>query len=244
MTHLSIICAVEHLRPIPYLPQWIVILITLQSAILMYLYLYSPKLIILPILSLIDKRVFREMMEAKNSFQLRLLKIMDIIFYISISLLIYSILHIQPSYLKKYLFSIISSRFLQQWTNVFLFLAILISIIVLSSFKKLSFYLPSVIFDDKRYDTFLFNFKMFMRAIGLVLFIGMFIYLWQDEASIYILYYLLGGMILLYLWMTIYSFFTLPHKPLIDYLNFILYLCGLEIIPILVFLKLLFKYNG
>ncbi len=229
----------ENLRNLPYLPYWIVVLIFIQLGLLLYLYLYFPKIILLPFLSLIDKRVRRELIESKNAFQSRILAFMDVMFYMNVSFLILFLTsHHFSNFINNYI------KLFSPLRNIVIYILILVSVFFFSIFKKQTFLFIAYLFNDmRRYYIFTFNMSMFLKSTGLFLFPFVFIYLWGNINSDIILYFILG-IIIIYLLLLIVSFFSITEKSFIDYLNFILYFCGLEIIPILIIFKFLLLYTN
>ncbi len=234
----------ENIRAIPYLPHWMVFLMFAQFFFVLYIYLYSRKIVFLPVLSLVDKRVRRELIESKKSFQARLLKIMSIIFYINFSIL--TVLWLLQQNIFPYYQNIFSYDTLSEYDNTYhfknfaLFILIFFMTMIAIFLKKQSFLGMIYFFDDeKRYFVFVFNIDMFLNAVGLFLFPLTFLYVWGILNSEYFLHYLLISIVLLYFILLVISFLKVPQKTLIDYINFILYFCALEIIPLIVLSKLI-----
>jgi hypothetical protein len=101
--------------------------------------------------------------------------------------------------------------------------------------------LIAYIFDEtERYWNFTFNMEMFIKTMGILIlpFIFVFVFKWTEK--FFFLHIVFFSNLLLYFLFLLKSFFELPKKAFVDYLNFILYLCGLEIIPLLFVLKFFF----
>jgi len=226
------------IRPLPYVDYWMVASILIPIILLFYVYLYSPNAIVLPIRSLIDHRVRRELKESRNSFQARILNLLNILFYFSVTFILYFLIgdKIQSIISKKYLFV---SKYLN--TNFVVFLLLFITVFLVVFLKKQMFLLIAYIFDEtERYWNFTFNMEMFIKSIGILIlpFIFVFVFKWTEK--IFFLQILFFLIIFLYFLLLLKSFFELPKKEVVDYLNFILYFCGLEIIPLLFALKFFF----
>lgn len=235
---------VENLRPLPYLSLWIIVFVFIQLSILLYLYIYFPKIIFLPFLTLVDKRVRREVIESKKSFQTRLLNIMDVLFYINFSFLIFFIAYKHLPDMADILNSSIIKTY-SSLKEVLIYALILLSTFFLSTLKKQIFLFIAYLFNDKsRYYIFSFNISMLIKNLGLLLFPLIFLYLWGFISDNMVLYFALIGIIITYIFILLMSFLHIPKKTLVDYLNFILYFCGLEIIPLLIILKFLLLYSN
>ena len=226
------------IRPSPYVDYWMVASILIPITLLFYIYLYSPNAIILPIRSLIDHRVRRELKESRNSFQARILNLLNIIFYFSFTFVLYFLIKdkIKSNILKEYFFQ---SKYLDN--DFVLFLLLFISVFLVVFLKKQVFMLIAYIFDEtERYWNFTFNMEMFIKTMGILIlpFIFVFIFKWTEK--IFFLQIVFFSNLTLYFLFLLKSFFELPKKAFVDYLNFILYLCGLEIIPLLFVLKFFF----
>jgi len=228
--------SIENIRPNPYIPNWILFVLFIQSAILFYVYIYSPRILSLPFLTLLDKRVRRELMESKNSFQSRLLMLLNIVSYISFSLMMYLSIK-ENNFIKiSHMFSIISDK----WRDGIIFLVVLILVFFIVSLKKISFVMIAHIFDEtKRVGAFIFSMDMFLRALGIVFFVLNFIFLWELINIKDLIFSIFFTTAIFYFLILIIKYVETVHKTWIDYLNFILYFCALELIPFLIALKIL-----
>ncbi len=225
-------------RPLPYVPSWIVIFLFIQTILLLYLYLYSPKLLWMPLRALIDHRIRRELLESKKSFQYRLLYLLDLVFLISLSFLLYFLMRDKPSTTEV----LSALPFLFNKPEITLYFFILGASALGLIIKKQIFIGIAQLFDEmQRYYIFIFNMDMLQKFFGLITFPVIFAYSFDIIQSPFILNFIMTLNIIIYLLFLILSFASVAHKVWIDYINFILYLCALEIIPLLFFLKLLFN---
>ncbi|HPQ07822.1 MAG TPA: DUF4271 domain-containing protein [Bacteroidia bacterium] len=226
----------ENIRPNPYIPNWIIIVLLIQISILFYIYIYSPRILLLPFLAIADKRVRRELMESKNSFQSRLLMLLNLVFYLSFSLMLYLLFKENNFVQTSSLLSDISYK----WRDVVIFSVILFAVMVIVALKKITFISIAYIFDEiKRFGHFIFSMDMFLRTLGIVFFILNFAFVWELIENINVIYFVLIFNTILYILLLLFNFIEVVHKTWIDYLNFILYFCALELIPFLFILKIL-----
>lgn len=229
----------ENIRQLPYVPAWILLVLLLQFAILFYLFLYSPSLIFIPLYSIFDRRIRREIIESHNSFQNRLLNLLDIIFYFSFSLLLFY-------FTKNHNFfeiTLLQNLNAQKAGDLKVYLLIVLFTVSLIFLKKQTFVFLTYLFEDtKRYNIFIFNINMFLKIIGLLILPFIFLLSWNFIQNQEIIYYLLIISTSLYLFLIFFNFLRIHHKTIIDYINFILYFCALELIPSLFFLKFFLRY--
>lgn len=227
----------ENIRPIPYLPFWMVCVLFLSVGVLFYIYWYSPGLIFMPLRALIDKRVKRQLIESGHAFQKQMFRLLDLIFYISLSFILLAVIKEKNNTWGIFFrWSVI-----EKYQDLWFFLGVLISTRIVVFIKNKMFELVAYLFDEvHRYAVFSFNLSMFLKSMGLFLWISVFLYYWDIFQNIYWLQGVLGFSGLMYLSLIVMSFMQIPHKSFIDYLNFILYFCALEIIPGLFLVKLLF----
>lgn len=228
----------ENIRPLPYVPLWIVIILFVQTTLLTYLYLYSKKIIFIPFLALTDNRIRREITESRSSFQIRLLNLLDVLFYLNFAFLIFYLLKHNNFSLTLYLPKL--NNLNPKIQDIIYYSLILFFSVLIVFIKKQSFLLISYLFDEtSRYNVFVFNLNMLLKTIGFLTFPIVFLISWKLILTANLVYFLLAILVTLYYFLMIISFLSIPHKTFIDYMNFILYLCALEIIPLLLSLKLL-----
>lgn len=196
--------------------------------------MYSPSLIFLPVLSVADKRIRREVLESHNSFQIRLLKSIDIFFYLNFSYALFYVLKEHHFFQINFL----QSLFQQKAGDLKVYLFIVLFNLVLIFLKKTTFLFLAYLFDEiKKYNILIFNLNMFLKIIGLMLFFFTFLFSFNLIENIYYIYFILILNTLLYILLMITGFYKIPHKAFVDYINFILYFCALEIIPLLLVIK-------
>ncbi|RME15150.1 MAG: DUF4271 domain-containing protein, partial [Bacteroidetes bacterium] len=202
----------ENIRPLPYVPEWIILILLVQSGLLAYLYLYSKKMIFIPLLALIDNRIRREIKESRNAFQVKMLNLLDILFYLNFSFLIFYFVKynnfsfFQNSPLK---WNHLNSK-IQDIVNYSLVMFFSILIIFI---KKQSFVFLSHLFEDSvRYDIFAFNFNMFLKASGIFTFPVTFSISWNIIQNPNYIYLLFATLFILYIFVVIMSFFSVPNK--------------------------------
>ncbi|MEW6773023.1 MAG: DUF4271 domain-containing protein [Bacteroidota bacterium] len=233
---------IENIRPLPFLPLWVVIVIFSTLLIVLFLHLYSPKILWLPFLSLVDNRVRRELIESRFSFQVRLLNLMDIIFYINFSLILYFLIKI---YSLQWLFKFITNFFYPQWEDIILFFSLLFFSFIMVFIKKQVFLVIAHLFDElKKYYIFVWNINMLIKVFGIIMLPFVFMYSWEIINNIQYLIIILIVNTILYFIFILISFLEISHKSIIDYINFILYLCALEIIPLLFILKYTLSFRN
>jgi len=226
----------ENIRPNPYIPNWIILVLLIQISILFYIYIYSPRILLLPFLALVDKRVRRELMESKNSFQTRLLMLLNLVFYLSFSLILYLSLKENNFVKTSNLLSDISDK----WKDVIIFSVILFAVMVIVTLKKIIFMSIAYIFDEiKRFGSLIFSMDMLLKTLGIVFLILNFAFVWELIDNKNLINSILFATAVIYFLLLIFKYIEVVHKTWIDYLNFILYFCALELIPFLYILKIL-----
>lgn len=226
----------EHLRVNPYIPYWMLLIILIQIIVFSYIYLHSAHTLLIPFQFLLDKRVKREVLESKNSFQIRSLKLINIIYLLNFSILFYMfMLYNQKNTID--LFKQSPLNFFDK-DEYWLFIYALTAVLTIVLLKKILFLMITHLFNEaERYNLFILNMEMFLKAWGTLMFPFIIMLLWSDNDYMYILKYLFILFIILYFLILLLSFSSLPQKTYLDYINFILYLCALEIIPLLLLLK-------
>lgn len=226
----------ESLRTPPYVPLWLMVVILIQFVILMYLFIYFPNVYIKLLLSIFDRRVKREMMESYTSFQTRLLGMFDIIFYLSFSLLLFFLFKENNFFQIQH----IQNNHQQNFDDIKIYLLILFGVIILVFLKKQTFSFLAYLFNEvQKYSSIIFNINSLIRILGVVMFPYISVVAWGGIQNYNSIHYILIFNILVYLFIFLFSFLQIVHKSFLDYINFILYFCALEILPVLFILKFL-----
>ncbi len=216
------------LRNNPYIPWWIVVLLSVQTGIMALLYFYSPEIFAIPFQAMIDKRLVRNMKEMQNSFQVKMMKWMDVVFFLSISFILFNLITSIPNFI-----------FAQGLHATVLFLLILALFVSIYYLKLFSFLFVSWLFDEKeKYYTFFFNVGMYIKIIGIILYPLILLSSWKlvhlgEYFYIYLFISFIAGYLLTLLW----SFIQTEKKTIVDFINFFLYICAFELAPLLLIYK-------
>lgn len=163
---------------------------------------------------------------------------MDVLFYLNFAFLIFYLLKHNNFSFTLYFPKL--NNLNPKIQDIIYYSLILFFSVLIVFIKKQSFLLISDLFDESaRYKIFVLNLNMLLKTIGIITFPFVFLISWEIIQPIKLVYFLLAAFIILYIILMVISFMEISHKTFVDYMNFILYLCALEIIPLLLSLKLL-----